>query len=266
MNDIQYHIIKPPAELSDVVRFFWTFEGVASAEQPYILRTVANGCPEFLFHYQGNFEELVHDSKTATSFSTGIHGQSDLYRRFIVKEPFGIFGVYLYPFAMTSIFGIPAIEFTNQLPDLEWVVGRKDNGITDSMLTARDNQQRLKLITDYLLRRKQSPKQKEIAFAVQQVIHHHGAVDIQALSDQCFRSHRQFERNFKEQTGFTAKKFSRIIRFNSLMHTRKNAHASLTQIALDFGYYDQSHFIHDFKSFSGYSPGTYFSGKANELM
>jgi AraC-like DNA-binding protein len=266
MSAIQYHIIKPHADLSDVVRFFWTFEGSASPDQPYVLRTVANGCPEFLFHYEGNFQEIEQDNKLQTSFSTGIHGQSDTYRRFVVKEKFGIFGVYLYPFALNSVFGIPAIEFTNQLPDLELVVGASSTDITERMLTACDNHQRIKLITDYLLQRKARPKQKEIAFAVQQLIQHRGALDIHALSDQCYRSHRQFERNFKEQTGFSAKKFSRIVRFNALMREQRSAHSSLTDIALDFGYYDQSHFINDFKSFSGYSPGIYFSGKADELV
>lgn len=37
---------------------------------------------------------------------------------------------------------------------------------------------------------------------------------------------------------------------------------SLTDIAYDCGYYDQSHFINDFKEFSGYSPKVYFSGNA----
>ena len=266
MRDVQYHIIKPHPDLSDVVRFFWTFEDSASPEQPYVIRTVANGCPEFLFHYKGNFQEIAQDNKLQSSFSTGIHGQSDRYRRFVVKEKFGMFGVCLYPFALNSVFGIPAIEFTNQLPDLELVIGDGNTDITDRMLSACDNHHRLKLITDYLLRRKGRPKQEEIAFAVQQVIQHRGALDIHALSDQCFRSHRQFERNFKEQTGFTAKKFSRIIRFNSLMREQRNTQTSLTEIALDFGYYDQSHFINDFKSFSGYSPGIYFSGKADELV
>lgn len=41
----------------------------------------------------------------------------------------------------------------------------------------------------------------------------------------------------------------------------KNKKKSLTDIAYDCGYYDQSHFINDFKEFSGYHPSQYFSGQ-----
>jgi AraC-like DNA-binding protein len=266
MRNVQYHIIEPVPELRDIVRFFWTFEGHATDSDPYILRTVANGCPELLFHYKGDFEEISRDKSKRSSFITGIHGQTDQHRRFRVHESFGIFGVYLYPYALNSVFGIPAIELTNELPDLESVLGRDSAKIIDRMHTANNNSERLSMITDYLVRQRRQIKQQEIMHVVQTIINKQGDVSIPDLSAQFFRSHRQFERTFKEQTGFTAKTFSRIVRFNSLLQRPRNTQRPLTEIALDFGYYDQSHFIHDFKSFSGYKPGTYFSGRAEELL
>ncbi|MGC3944624.1 MAG: helix-turn-helix domain-containing protein [Chryseolinea sp.] len=265
MRDLQYNIFEPVPALRDLVRFFWSFEGIASHENPYVLRTVANGCPELLFHYKGAFQELTIDG-CHSSFITGVHGQANAYRRFIVREPFGIFGVYLYPYALDTIFGIPGMEFTNQLPDLELVLGTESARFIDTMHLATDNHQRQRIITDFLIRRKQPLKQTRIAHAVQTMLLRKGLVDIYDLGAQYFRSHRQFERDFKEHTGFTAKTYSRIIRFNALMQRPHHTHSSLTQIALDFGYYDQSHFIHDFKMFSGYSPRAYFSGSAEELL
>jgi AraC-like DNA-binding protein len=263
---VQYHIIEPVPALRDIVRFFWTFEGMASQEQPYVLRTVANGCPELLFHYKGAFLELCRDGKARSSFTTGIHGQANEHRRFVVRESFGIFGVYLYPYALQSIFGIPGIELTNQLPALELIPGTDASRVIDSMQGALNNQERVQIITDFLFRRRLPLKHDDIAHAVRTTLKLKGMVNIRELSAQYSRSYRQFERNFKEHTGFSAKTFSRIVRFNSLMQRPPSAHKSLTQLALDFGYYDQSHFIHDFKMFSGYSPRTYFSGKADELL
>ncbi len=73
---------------------------------------------------------------------------------------------------------------------------------------------------------------------------------------------RQFERKFKQFSGFSPKLFSRIIRFQSAIKKYDDKKMPLTEIAYECGYYDQSHFIHDFKEFSGYSPMQYFSGKA----
>lgn len=263
---LRYHIIDPVEALRDTVRYFWICEGVASNDKPFVLRTVANGCPELLFHYKGTFDELTSEKDSSSSFLTGIHGQTDRPRRFSVNEPFGIFGVYLYPYALHSLFSIPAIAFTNQLPDLDSLLGREAGRITDAMHTSVNNDQRLKLITDFLIRKKHQVAEIEIAGVVRYVIERKGEVNVRELSARCFRSHRQFERRFKEHTGFTAKTFTRILRFNSLFQRPLNTHKSLTEIALDHGYYDQSHFIHEFKSFSGYNPSTYFSGKASELI
>jgi AraC-like DNA-binding protein len=83
------------------------------------------------------------------------------------------------------------------------------------------------------------------------------ATSLKELADNSFLSTRQFERRFKEFSGFTPKLFLRIARFNSAL---KGTFAGkpLTQIAYDSGYYDQSHFIHEFQKFSGCNPKDYF--------
>ncbi|MBC8045504.1 MAG: AraC family transcriptional regulator, partial [Fimbriimonadaceae bacterium] len=86
--------------------------------------------------------------------------------------------------------------------------------------------------------------------------------NVEQLARQNFLSIRQFERNFKEFSGFRPKLFSRIIRFQSALSEYDNKGKPLTEIAYACGYYDQSHFIHDFKEFSGHYPKHYFSGKA----
>ena len=262
---IQYQIINPPAAIADLVRYFWTFEGDASIDSPFTLRTVANGCPELLFHYEGRFEEL-NTKGNINSFVTGIHGQTNLFRRFNVQKPFGIFGVYLYPHALRTLFNIPAIEFTNHLPDLDSIAQRDWNELSYQMMLAPDNHQRLSIISKFLLEQRKPLMRKEIAYTIRTIIESKGAVDINVLSDQCFRSHRQFERNFKEETGFSAKAFSRIIRFNSVVTEYKGKNVPITEIALDFGYYDHAHFSHDFRAFTGYTPRAYFQGNAPELF
>lgn len=263
---MRYYTINPTEKLADFVRYFWVFEGAASETQPYIHRTLANVCPELLFHYQGAFNELTFDNSLQSSFLTGIHGQTNQYRRFIVKEQFGIFGVYLYPYALSTLFDIPAIEFTNELPNLLSILKKSDTDIEERMFIAPDNNERFSIITTFLENRLKKLKRPEIAYAVKAILKAKGQVNITELSSQCFLSVRQFERNFKEHTGFSPKAFARITRFNSVIGQTQNTINSLTEIAYNFGYYDQSHFIQDFKTFSGYNPRTYFSGKANELL
>ena len=87
-------------------------------------------------------------------------------------------------------------------------------------------------------------------------------MNVQEMAGRAFLSTRQFERNFKQFAGFSPKLYSRIIRFQAAMQQYGNKAMSLTAIAYECGYYDQSHFIHDFKEFSGHHPHHYFSGNA----
>ena len=70
-------------------------------------------------------------------------------------------------------------------------------------------------------------------------------------------SRRQFERKFKEYSGFSPKEFFKIVRFKNAMKESARGEKSLAQIAIECGYYDQSHFTHEFKKYSGYSPREY---------
>lgn len=260
---MNYYTVKPNVQLSDYVRYFWVLQGNASEHQPYIHRALANGCPELLFHYKGQFDELIGTDKSEKSFVSGIHAQASQYRRFIIKQDFGILGVYVYPYTASLLLNIPAHEMSNQLPDLFSLLGREGLELEERIMLASTDQEKIRIVSGYLESKLLgiNPRQ-EIMQSVKAVIHTKGMVDIQKLADGCCLSIRQFERVFKEYSGFSPKLFARIIRFNATISSSEPAIASLTEIAYQFGYYDQSHFIQDFKEFSGYSPGSYFFKKA----
>ena len=70
---------------------------------------------------------------------------------------------------------------------------------------------------------------------------------------------KTFERKFIEQVGASPKIFSRIVRFNKAITLKmKEYKKSWTSIALDCGYFDQMHFIKDFKLFTGDTPAAFF--------
>jgi len=261
---MNYCIYKPPQILSDIVCHYWTLDGKVSIDKTYIHRTLANFCPELIFHYGGPFEELVADKITKT-FTTGIHGQTDQIRRFTAKENYGIFGVLLQPYAIPMLFGISSSEFKNELVDLT-LLGQDGKDITDQMMMAKDNAHRLQLINCFLEKRIREFDRPEIVYATQKVYALNGLVNIKDLADRSSLSPRQFERTFKHHIGFSPKSFARIVRFRSLIDRYKKGDSTLTKVAYDFGYYDQAHFIQEFKQFSGYNPHAYFSGEAKDVF
>ena len=87
------------------------------------------------------------------------------------------------------------------------------------------------------------------------IVNSGGVVSIGALVNETGWSQRHLISQFREHIGLAPKAFARVMRFGrAVEHLRRGKHATLTDLALDCGYYDQSHFDRDFRVFSGVTP------------
>ena len=262
---MNYQLHRPSSALSGLVSHYWTLDGVPLHGENVVHRTLANYYPELIFHYGGAFREIVDSRRTENTFTGGLHGQTDLVRRFCYNEKCGIFGVMLQPFAIPLLFGIPSSEVANQLVDLHTLLGAEGRILTEKMIAAPDNDSRILLVNKFLEERLTQQDNPAIAHIVGCIYASKGLVNVLSLAQQAFLSQRQFERNFKEQIGFTAKSFTKLVRFKSLL-SDSTKNKSLTSLAYEYGYYDQSHLIQDFRKFTGYTPFVYFKGRADEVF
>ncbi|TDX01812.1 helix-turn-helix domain-containing protein [Dinghuibacter silviterrae] len=256
-----YLEIPPPPLLAPYVRFFWVLESNFPPGEMYVHRTLASGCPEMVFHYKGSFTEILPSGDQAPSFRSGITGQTTSFNRYAIQENFGIFGAFLYPYGLPALFGVSAQSVSNQSVDLASLCGAEGRILEERILSAPDNPTRVELLSTFLTSRLH-PLEAFVIHAIRSVVSREGLVDLAYLADQCFRSRRQFERDFKTYSGFSPKLFARLSRFGGALEPYGDKGLTLTQIAYACGYYDQSHFIHEFKAFSGHHPKEYFGGKA----
>lgn len=95
-----------------------------------------------------------------------------------------------------------------------------------------------------------------IKTAVQRIKEEKGLISIKSLIKELSVSRDVFEKRFRAKVGVTPKQYAKIIRFRNLLQ-KADFRDSLTEIGLDSGYYDQSHFIRDFKSFTGKLPSEF---------
>jgi AraC-like DNA-binding protein len=87
---------------------------------------------------------------------------------------------------------------------------------------------------------------------------------VAGVTDQIGLSPKRFIQVFRDQTGFTPKVFCRIRRFQQALDhmegcTEGRGSVEWADVALDCGYFDQAHFIHDFRAFSGINPTSYLA-------
>lgn len=264
---MKYQTIPPGPKLEMYVRFFWILES-GNLQSPFVFRTMADNCTELLFHYRGTFREIKTDGGTEESFLSGIHSQSGFYRRFVTDDSFGIFGVYLYPYAATVLLDASPPELTGQMPDIHSALGRSGQMLEEMMLLARNNRERLQIITAFLESRLEQNQNSDdyehrARTAVRYVIQSKKMLPVSKLAERFCLSERQFTRKFREYSGMSPKLCMRISRFEEVCSRYgQTGQITLARLAQESGYYDQSHFIRDFKEFSGYEPGEYFSGQA----
>lgn len=259
-----YYTIPPPPQLVPYIKCFWVYEGKASSAAPFVHRSYADGCAEIVFHYQGAFAQVFSDQSVARSWSSGLHAQSTGFTRFVTEQDFRMFGVYLYPFTIPALLRITASDLTGQLPDLNELFGKAGRELEERIMLAIDNRERTRIVSAFLISLLARTKREipPVFASIGEIIRAQGLVKVGALANRYAYSPRNFERKFKEFAGLTPKLFSRIVRFQSIVKTYRKTDRSLTEIAHDFGYYDQSHFIHEFKEFSGYNPKAFFAGGA----
>lgn len=255
---IQYHTILPPADLRSLIRFYWILE----SDEPHTHRSMACGSVEMVFHYAGVFDELSkQDIATATPI-TGFQGPAHHYRRYTISTGFGIFGVYMYPFAIPVLFDMPASALSNEMPDLPALLGAAGRQLEETIMLAKNNQQRVSILNSFFRNRMQELPEADqpIASCIVALQEQSCLGSIGEWASHAFLSQRQFERRFKSLAGFSPKLFSRISRFQQATQQYNKDFLSLTALAQQCGYYDQSHFIHDFREFSGFHPRHFFKG------
>lgn len=261
---VKYTTIPPSRPLSEFVRFYWVLEG----EGAYSHHSMADVCAEMLFHYKGQFTEAAPERKGEKTFLAGLSAQTSGTRRFDISESFGIFGIYLFPDAISRLFGIRASELAEEMPDLVSLLGPEGRILESQMLSAKSNPERIRLIESFFLSRlsQLSLDSRPVFSAMRELMHHREPLKVKSLADKYCLSERQLERQFKNYSGFSPKKFQRISRFHFVTSQYGVVDRSLADIALECGYYDQAHFCADFKQFSGITPRQFFSGTTDATL
>ena len=135
------------------------------------------------------------------------------------------------------------------------------NEMIERLNAAASHPGRIEIMESFLIGHLRSGKPDElIGNAIQLIKQQHGIVKIRELACSLHISQDAFEKRFRSRVGSSPKQFASIIRLRHIIETVKDYH-SLTDACYEAGYFDQSHFIRDFKSFTGSSPSQFFRNR-----
>lgn len=179
-----------------------------------------------------------------------------------------VFGIQFQPGGAFPFFRVPASEIENQSVDLLCLWEMAANNLREQLL-AEPTIDRMflrgeKILLGQLVR--PLGLHRAVAFAQRQFSHHPHRVSVGSVLGEIGMSQRRFIQLFHEQVGLTPKAFCRVRRFQRILHTvHRTKNVDWADVALDCGYYDQAHFIHDFREFSGITPTAYLARATEHL-
>jgi AraC-like DNA-binding protein len=165
--------------------------------------------------------------------------------------------VGFHPGGMFRLLGISMAEMTDASFDAENVFGNEMCEVNNRLQEAESFTAIKDVIEKFLLQKVKCLK-RVLPFdnAMLELLRLNGNVPIEKIASLACLSLRQFERVSKERIGLSPKLYARIIRFSKAYRLRENfPQLSWTSIAHECGYFDQMHFIRDFKEFAGVAPG-----------
>lgn len=170
------------------------------------------------------------------------------------------YGILFKPGGCYRLFGVPASEFADRTIDATDAFGKQFDIIIDTVIKEINPLSKLSAIENFLLKK---IEQRDVNPYLQNVIsalNDNGLRNggIKKLIAEINQSTKSFIANFKKVYGITPKKFCQMkLINNSLSDIASNPSTSLTQIGLNNGFYDQSHFIKHFTSFLNVTPKQY---------
>ncbi|WP_395374215.1 AraC family transcriptional regulator [Marinicella sp. W31] len=150
-------------------------------------------------------------------------------------------------------------NFSNKRICISEIWGLKGKKLIERISNEEDENTKISIIINFLHENYNGERKSIIDNLVRVIIKNDGIVDLKKLADSCNLSVTHLRKVFREEIGLSPKKFSKIIKVNSIL--KKVVYAKekrdLMNLAHSFHYYDQSHFIKDFKEIVGYKPTEY---------
>ncbi|MBV8251967.1 MAG: AraC family transcriptional regulator [Chitinophaga sp.] len=166
-------------------------------------------------------------------------------------------GVAFKPGGLFRLLNIHMTELHEQDFDTRMFLGSEIEDINCQLKENTENWDKMvEIVENWLLMKLSRLKpSNSVDFVIEHLIHHSGNITIERMAYDANISMRQFERNVVQRTGMSPKRYARLIRFCKAYHLKESfPESTWTNIAHMSGYYDQMHFIRDFKEFAGITP------------
>ncbi|MFZ1808946.1 MAG: helix-turn-helix domain-containing protein [Cyclobacteriaceae bacterium] len=254
---MDYQTYNPHPDLRTIVKCYWTLE---IPEQPDIQKQLIlpDGCVDMCFILGDDIKRYTSANKFIIQPRQMLLGQ--ITEQFYI-EPTGYvntFAIRFYPYGFANFIDLPLNELGNKETPLNQLFGDEiARQLDQEIIQAKTVNERIDIIESFLFGRLSDKViiDNIVKSTIDAMFLSNGSRPLNAILKDYSQKRRQLERNFKKQIGLSPKQLSKAIRLQATLQLLLNqTTGTLTNIAYENEYYDQPHFIKDFKEFTGITP------------
>lgn len=255
-----YETYEPQADLEAIVKCHWTLEVPGDMEAPK-QRIIPDGCIEMCFILGDDVKRFTSENDFIIQPRAMVFGQ--ITKPYYV-QPTGYvntFAVRFYPYGFANFIKTPIQDLADKETPITSLF--EENAATEleqRIIGASTTEKRIEIVECFLLDRlkDQSTIDNIVKSTIDSLLLTKGSVTIHAILKNNPSKRRSLERKFLKQVGISPKQLGKVIRLQAALKMLLNKQSeSLTQIAYESDYYDQAHFIKDFKELTGTKPKQY---------
>lgn len=242
-HEVNYRELWPDPRLLPLIYCYWELQTRRPLPADFSYRVVADGC----------IDVLIELNDPSASYITGL---ATSYVEFALGNRFHYVGIRFLPASFPLLFGVDASLLTNRFEDLQAVVPAMAHFLTGAFVKEQASASVQQALDQFFLQwlgHHRLTEDDRVMHALQLILKNKGHIQLQQLNTGL--SPRQLRRLFHFYLGESAKTFSKVVRFQQFLQAKPSRQAlQQEKLFYDVGYYDQAHFIKDFKHFYGVTP------------
>lgn len=261
------HIIASHPNLHSVVKEIEILETSAPNGLVRLKPHFAQGTPGLIFHQGDNPLLLFQDNhpieKPKILGQLTLFGQITRPTMFKASGCLNVIVVHFHPEVIKILYGIPASELLDQFLDFTFLRLPGSTDLIDKLQHCTPILGQLSLLLHYIsenLVNSNLVEKKNLSHTIKMLTNEDLHISLGHLSTQLNCSQRTLQRKFLDHVGVTPQQYQRICKFNrAIGQINTGTFESLTMVAHNYGFSDQSHFTRTFKEFTGVTPSQYIN-------
>jgi AraC-like DNA-binding protein len=255
-----YRLHIPAYPLSQFVEFLFYYEGYHAPHQ--MEKFLPDGSIDLLIDLTETPKKLFHTEEgisCTTLKKSWISGMKTDYI-LIDASVSNMIGVHFRPGGCFPFVDFPVSELNNLTVELDFIMGNEIHSIRDAILHAKSIESKFQILEQFLFEKGKRKMQPHLLvdYSVNQLLSAPQMWTIDRLTRKTGITQKHLITLFKKHVGLAPKMFARISKFQKIIQLVENRQKiDWTSLVYECGYFDQAHFIKEFRAFSGINPSSY---------